>query len=466
MILVTGGAGYIGSHTCVALAAAGLPYLVLDNFSNSNPGVLERVGRITGTTPRHVQGDVRDAALLERVFAQYPVTAVVHFAALKAVGESVREPLRYYDNNVAGTLTLLGAMQAAQVRSLVFSSSATVYGEPASLPIREDFPLSATNPYGWSKLMVEQMLADVDAAEPGQAAQRPEPRLRSRRERRHTGARHRQYRARHHRRDQPGQRGSDGGRQRHPDTAPGPRTHQRHHQREQQTRRRQPGQGDPEDQAPAICARLFAFTAENRAQITREGDPGQAAIADEQAPVPLQQPLGDVGIPHRDGGGHQLPAETGVQNGSCQPSRAPAGEPQPQDQQCLDQHAAVDDGREHGQEEVLRQSPGRGLGQAQGSVGQVGPRRRDRVAQQQITGRQQRRGDSERQPQRVQRRQGTTKSDQIRSGGRSVGRWVGSFSVMASAAGIGPESVSRRPKKPCPAASRPGSISAACDRRL
>jgi len=168
MILVTGGAGYIGSHTCVALAAAGLPYLVLDNFSNSNPGVLERVGRITGTTPRHVQGDVRDAALLERVFAQYPVTAVVHFAALKAVGESVREPLRYYDNNVAGTLTLLGAMQAAQVRSLVFSSSATVYGEPASLPIREDFPLSATNPYGWSKLMVEQMLADVDAAEPGQ----------------------------------------------------------------------------------------------------------------------------------------------------------------------------------------------------------------------------------------------------------------------------------------------------------
>ena len=137
---------------------------------------------------------------------------------------------------------------------------------------------------------------------------------------------------------------------------------------------------------------------------------------------------------------------------------------------------AVDDGREHGQEEVLRQSPGRGLGQAQGRVGQVGPRRRDRVTQQQITGRQQRRGDSERQPQRVERRQGfraseatgdvRTKSDQIRSGGRSVGRWVGSFSVMASAAGIGPESVSRRPKKPCPAASRPGSISAACDRRL
>ena len=168
MILVTGGAGYIGSHTCVALAAAGEPYLVLDNFDNSRHSVLDRVGRITGTVPQYVEGDVRDSALLERVFAQYPVTAVVHFAALKAVGESVREPLRYYDNNVTGTLTLLRAMQAAQVRSLVFSSSATVYGDPASLPIREDFPLSATNPYGWSKLMVEQMLADVDTAQPGQ----------------------------------------------------------------------------------------------------------------------------------------------------------------------------------------------------------------------------------------------------------------------------------------------------------
>lgn len=168
MILVTGGAGYIGSHTCVALAAAGEPYLVLDNFDNSRHSVLDRVGRITGTVPQYVEGDVRDGALLERVFAQYPVTAVVHFAALKAVGESVREPLRYYDNNVTGTLTLLRAMQAAQVRSLVFSSSATVYGDPASLPIREDFPLSATNPYGWSKLMVEQMLADVDTAQPGQ----------------------------------------------------------------------------------------------------------------------------------------------------------------------------------------------------------------------------------------------------------------------------------------------------------
>ena len=168
MILVTGGAGYIGSHTCVALAQAGLPVLVLDNFCNSRPDVLERVGRITGQVPAHVQGDVRDAALLDDLFARHPIQAVIHFAALKAVGESVREPLRYYDNNVAGTVTLLQAMQRAGVRTLVFSSSATVYGDPAQLPIREDFPLSATNPYGWSKLMMEQVLADVDAAQPGQ----------------------------------------------------------------------------------------------------------------------------------------------------------------------------------------------------------------------------------------------------------------------------------------------------------
>ena len=168
MILVTGGAGFIGSRTCVALAAAGLPFLILDNFGNSRPSVLERIARITGAEPLCVEGDVRDAALLDRLFAQHPITAVIHFAALKSVGESVREPLRYYDNNVAGTGVLLRAMQAAGVRTLVFSSSATVYGDPASLPIREDFPLSATNPYGWSKLMMEQVLADVDASQPGQ----------------------------------------------------------------------------------------------------------------------------------------------------------------------------------------------------------------------------------------------------------------------------------------------------------
>ena len=168
MILVTGGAGFIGSHTCVALAQAGIPFVVLDNLCNSRRSVLERVERITGAPVSFIEGDIRDTALLQRVFAEHPVEGVIHFAALKSVGESVREPLRYYDNNVAGTVALLGAMRAANVRTLVFSSSATVYGDPASVPIREDFPLSATNAYGWSKLMMEQVLADVDAAEPGQ----------------------------------------------------------------------------------------------------------------------------------------------------------------------------------------------------------------------------------------------------------------------------------------------------------
>ena len=166
-VLVTGGAGYIGSHTCVALAAAGVQAIVLDNFSNSRRSVLDRVAAITGEAPTLLQGDVRDPDCMAKVFAEHPIGAVIHFAALKAVGESVREPLRYYDNNVAGTVALLRAMQAAGVRTLVFSSSATVYGEPAILPIREDFPLAATNPYGWTKLMMEQVLADVDAAEPG-----------------------------------------------------------------------------------------------------------------------------------------------------------------------------------------------------------------------------------------------------------------------------------------------------------
>lgn len=168
MILVTGGAGFIGSHTCVALAQAGIPFVVLDNLCNSRRSVLERVERITGAPVSFIEGDIRDTALLQRVFAEHPVEGVIHFAALKSVGESVREPLRYYDNNVAGTVALLGAMRAANVRTLVFSSSATVYGDPASVPIREHFPLSATNAYGWSKLMMEQVLADVDASEPGQ----------------------------------------------------------------------------------------------------------------------------------------------------------------------------------------------------------------------------------------------------------------------------------------------------------
>lgn len=168
MILVTGGAGFIGSHTCIALAAAGTPFLVLDNFCNSRLDVLGRIGRITGVVPECIEGDVRDAELLKSVFAEYPIIGVIHFAGLKAVGESVLEPLHYYDNNVAGTLVLLHAMQAAGVRTLVFSSSATVYGEPATVPIHEDFPLSASNPYGRSKLMVEQILADLNTTEPSQ----------------------------------------------------------------------------------------------------------------------------------------------------------------------------------------------------------------------------------------------------------------------------------------------------------
>ena len=168
VVLVTGGAGFIGSHTCAALAAQGRRFLILDNFCNSRRSVLERLERITGAPVDCVEGDVRDGALVEGLLRERSIDAVIHFAGLKAVGDSVRTPLTYYDNNVAGTLTLLEAMRAANVRTLVFSSSATVYGDPAQLPIREDFPLSATNPYGWSKLMMEQVLADVDTAEPGQ----------------------------------------------------------------------------------------------------------------------------------------------------------------------------------------------------------------------------------------------------------------------------------------------------------
>jgi UDP-glucose 4-epimerase len=168
MILVTGGAGFIGSHTCVALAQAGLPFVMLDNFSNSRRSVLERMGRIIGAAPHCIEGDVRDAAFAGAGAGAIPDSGSDSFCCPQGSGESVVAPLRYYDNNVAGTITLLQAMRQAGVRSLVFSSSATVYGEPASLPICENFPLSATNPYGWSKLMMEQVLADVEAAEPGQ----------------------------------------------------------------------------------------------------------------------------------------------------------------------------------------------------------------------------------------------------------------------------------------------------------
>ncbi|HEX7386075.1 MAG TPA: UDP-glucose 4-epimerase GalE [Castellaniella sp.] len=166
-LLVTGGAGYIGSHTVLELLSGGQDVLILDNLSNSSQESLRRVGELTGRTARFVQGDIRDRALLDHLFSHTSITAVVHFAGLKAVGESVREPLRYYENNVAGSITLCEAMEAAGVRRLVFSSSATVYGDPDQVPIAETCPTGTpTNPYGGSKLMVEQILQDLAHADP------------------------------------------------------------------------------------------------------------------------------------------------------------------------------------------------------------------------------------------------------------------------------------------------------------
>jgi UDP-glucose 4-epimerase len=166
MILVTGGTGYIGSHACVALAAAGHDLLILDNLCNSRADVADRLETLCGKRPDFVEGDVRDSVVLDRIFDRHPIAAVMHFAGLKAVGESVAKPLEYFDNNVHGTLQLLAAMRRASVKTFVFSSSATVYGDPASVPIREDFPRSATNPYGRSKLIIEDILADLHHAEP------------------------------------------------------------------------------------------------------------------------------------------------------------------------------------------------------------------------------------------------------------------------------------------------------------
>ncbi|MGJ4748432.1 UDP-glucose 4-epimerase GalE [Leptospira sp. SA-E8] len=160
-ILLTGGSGYIGSHAAVVLAQAGHEVVIYDNLSNSRADVLERLGRILGQAPVFVHGDVRDAALLEQTLRHHRIDAVMHFAGLKAVGESVAQPLAYYDNNVIGSQRLLQAMQQCGVRTLVFSSSATVYGEPQYLPIDEDHPTGATNPYGRTKLHIEQMLADL-----------------------------------------------------------------------------------------------------------------------------------------------------------------------------------------------------------------------------------------------------------------------------------------------------------------
>ena len=165
-VLVTGGMGYIGSHTCIQMIAAGMTPVIIDNLYNSKPTVLDRIEAVSGQRPVFVNGDVRDKALLVDVMTSHKVDAVIHFAGLKAVGESVQKPLEYYDNNVNGTLVLVDAMREAGVKSIVFSSSATVYGDPASVPIREDFPTSATNPYGRSKLMVEECLTDFQKANP------------------------------------------------------------------------------------------------------------------------------------------------------------------------------------------------------------------------------------------------------------------------------------------------------------
>ncbi len=166
LLLVTGGLGYIGSHATIALIEAGYDVVLIDNFHNCKRSVLDRLQRIANRTIDFHELDVRDDAGLERLFERYAFDAVMHFAGLKAVGESVAEPLLYFDNNVSGTLMLLQVMARRAVRKLVFSSSATVYGDPATVPIREDSPLHATNPYGRSKLMVEDMLRDLAHSDP------------------------------------------------------------------------------------------------------------------------------------------------------------------------------------------------------------------------------------------------------------------------------------------------------------
>ena len=165
-VLLTGGVGYIGSHAAVVLAQAGYEVVLYDNLSNSRFDVVDRLETIIGSRPAFIEGDIRDTALLTRVLQEYGIGAVIHFAGLKAVGESVEKPIDYYANNVQGTISLLQAMQTAQVKTLVFSSSATVYGEPQYLPLDENHPTSATNPYGRSKLHIEEMLKDVVASDP------------------------------------------------------------------------------------------------------------------------------------------------------------------------------------------------------------------------------------------------------------------------------------------------------------
>ncbi len=165
-VLVSGGAGYIGSHTVIQLIAVGHDVLIVDNFSNAKPAVVQRLESITGGHLQVHAFDLRDADKTEHLFANEQIDAVIHFAGLKAVGESVEQPLEYYENNLGSTFGLLRAMMRHGVTKLVFSSSATVYGHNAPVPMKEDFPTSATNPYGWTKVMVEQILRDVAVAQP------------------------------------------------------------------------------------------------------------------------------------------------------------------------------------------------------------------------------------------------------------------------------------------------------------
>ncbi len=164
-ILVTGGAGYIGSHTCVELLENGEDLIIVDNFSNSKPEVLEKIKEITHKNFKFYEADLLDKEKMEQIFKENQISEVIHFAGLKAVGESVQKPIEYYHNNVTGTLILLEVMKKYNCKKIVFSSSATVYGAPRTVPIKEDFPLSTTNPYGSTKLMIEQILKDVYVAD-------------------------------------------------------------------------------------------------------------------------------------------------------------------------------------------------------------------------------------------------------------------------------------------------------------
>lgn len=166
-VLVSGGAGYIGSHTCIELIEAGYDVLIVDNFYNSSPEAIRRASKIVGQDLPFVEADLTDLDACETIFREHPdIDSVIHFAAYKAVGESVEKPLEYYSNNLISTLNLLQTMKAHDVKTFAFSSSATVYGDPETVPIKEDFPRSATNPYGYTKLMIEQILMDLVKAEP------------------------------------------------------------------------------------------------------------------------------------------------------------------------------------------------------------------------------------------------------------------------------------------------------------